>query len=91
MKALIVHYSLTGHTNRLAEAVKQGASQVESAEVMLMRVAEISTAEVKRGGSEDFKKSFEKIPLIVNLNRIFGEKKFYRRSDEYNCWEGIFL
>jgi NAD(P)H dehydrogenase (quinone) len=63
MKVLIVHYSLTGHTNCLAEAVNQGASQVEGAEVMLMRVAEISTGEVKRGGSEDFRRSFEKVPL----------------------------
>jgi NAD(P)H dehydrogenase (quinone) len=63
LKVLIAHYSLIGHTNRLAEAVKQGAGQVEGAEVMLMRVAEISTAEVKRVGSEDFRRSFEKIPI----------------------------
>lgn len=72
MKVSIVHYSLTGHTNRLAEAVKQGASQVEGAEVMLMRVAEILTAEeVKRRNSGNFSKLFEKIP-ICSPNDIAG-------------------
>jgi NAD(P)H dehydrogenase (quinone) len=64
MKVLIAHYSLLGHTNRLAEAVMQGAKEIEGAEVKLMRVPEIlAEEEIKRRGAGDFRKSFEKIPI----------------------------
>ena len=64
MKVLIAHYSLLGHTNRLAEAVMNGAKEIEGAEVKLMRVPEIlSEEERRRRGSGDFSKSFENIPV----------------------------
>jgi NAD(P)H dehydrogenase (quinone) len=64
MKVLIAHYSLLGHTNRLAEAVMHGAKEIEGAEVKLMRVPEIlAEEEIKRRGAGDFRKSFEKIPI----------------------------
>ena len=64
MKVLIAHYSLLGHTNRLAEAVMQGAKEIEGAEVKLMRVPEIlAEEEIKRRGAGDFRKSFENIPI----------------------------
>jgi len=64
MKVLIAHYSLLGHTNRLAEAVMHGAKEIEGAEVKLMRVPEIlSEEERRRRGSGDFSKSFENIPV----------------------------
>ena len=64
MKVLIAHYSLLGHTNRLAEAVMHGAKEIEGAEVKLMRVPEIlSEEERRRRGSGDFSKSFEIIPV----------------------------
>ena len=64
MKVLIAHYSLLGHTSRLAEAVMQGAKEIEGAEVKLMRVPEIlSEEERRRRGSGDFSKSFEIIPV----------------------------
>ena len=64
MKVLIAHYSLLGHTNRLAVAVMQGAKEIEGAEVKLMRVPEIlSDEEINRRGAGDFRKSFENIPI----------------------------
>ena len=44
MNVLIAHYSMLGHTNRLAEAIMQGAKD-EGATVFLMRIPEI-----QRGG-----------------------------------------
>jgi NAD(P)H dehydrogenase (quinone) len=64
MKVLIAHYSLLGHTNRLAEAVMQGVKDVEGAEVKLMRVPEIlSEEETKSRGAGEFIKSFKNIPI----------------------------
>ena len=64
MKVLVAHYSLLGHTNRLAEAVMHGAKEINGAEVKLMRIPEIlSEEERRRRGSGDFSKSFEIIPV----------------------------
>ena len=41
MKIKIVFYSMYGHTYRMAEAVAEGARQVEGAEVELLQVAEL--------------------------------------------------
>ena len=40
MKILIVYYSLYGHTQKLAQAVEEGARMVSGAEVLLRRVEE---------------------------------------------------
>ena len=40
MKILIVYYSMYGHVHRLAEAVAEGAKEVEGAEVEMYRVPE---------------------------------------------------
>jgi NAD(P)H dehydrogenase (quinone) len=66
MKVLIAHYSLLGHTNRLAEAVMQGAKEIEGAEVKLMRVPEIlSEEEIMRRGGVEFSKSFKNLPICI--------------------------
>lgn len=64
MKVLIAHYSLLGHTNRLAQAVMQGAEEVEGAEVKLVRVPEIM-AEEETGSvlSGEFRKYFKNLPI----------------------------
>ena len=38
MKIFIVYYSLYGHVYKMAEAMKEGATQVSGAEVYLYRV-----------------------------------------------------
>jgi NAD(P)H dehydrogenase (quinone) len=64
MQVLIAHYSLLGHTNRLAEAVLQGARQVENSKVMLMRIPEIlAEEEIKHKGLGEFRRSFEELPV----------------------------
>lgn len=45
MKILVVYYSRTGHTQKMAEAVAEGARRVEGAEVTLKKVQEVSVEE----------------------------------------------
>ena len=52
MRILIAHYSLLGHTNCLAEAIMEGAEEIEGAEVKLMRVPEILSEKEKRNSEE---------------------------------------
>jgi NAD(P)H dehydrogenase (quinone) len=64
MQILIAHYSLLGHTNRLAEAVVEGARQVEGSQVMLMRIPDIAGLEgMGHKSLGEFRKSFEKLPV----------------------------
>jgi len=64
MKVLIVHYSMLGHTNTLAEAIAQGAKKVKGADVKLMRVPEIlAEDEIKCRESGEFSKSFKDLPI----------------------------
>jgi NAD(P)H dehydrogenase (quinone) len=46
MKILIVYYSLYGHIHRMAEAVAEGAKEVEGAEAEICRVPETLPQEV---------------------------------------------
>ena len=46
MKVLIPFYSLYGHVYKMAQAVAEGAAQVEGAQVDLRRVPETLPAEV---------------------------------------------
>ena len=67
MLVLVVYYTMNGHTYRLAEAVAEGARQVEGADVALRRVPEtLSEAELKRrGASAEAKKVFDKVPVCT--------------------------
>ena len=47
VKVLVVYYSRTGNTERMAKAVAEGASQVEDCEVVLKRVEEMKVDELK--------------------------------------------
>jgi NAD(P)H dehydrogenase (quinone) len=48
MKLLVVYYSMYGHIHRMAEAVAEGAREVEGAEVGMKRVPETLSEEVLR-------------------------------------------
>jgi NAD(P)H dehydrogenase (quinone) len=64
MKILIVYYSMYGHIHRMAEAVKEGASQVSGANVFLCRVPETLPEEVLgKMGALEAQKSFAHIPV----------------------------
>jgi NAD(P)H dehydrogenase (quinone) len=64
MKALIVHYTLFGHTHFLAEAIEKGAAEVDGAVVEMRRVPEtLSWEEIERKDAGRFQESFQKIPI----------------------------
>ncbi len=46
MKILIIYYSTYGHVHKMAEAVAEGAKQIEGAEVVIRRVPETLPEEV---------------------------------------------
>lgn len=64
MKLLVVFYSMYGHIYRMAEAVADGAREVNGTEVMLRRVPETLSDEVlKKMGALEAHKAFAHIPL----------------------------
>ncbi len=64
MKVLVVFYSLYGHVFKMAEAVADGAAQVEDAEVKIRRVPETLPAEVlEKMGAVEAQKALENVPI----------------------------
>ncbi|WMW23997.1 NAD(P)H:quinone oxidoreductase type IV [Methanolobus sediminis] len=79
MKINVIFYSLYGHNYKMAQAVAEGAREVEGAEVGLFQVQETFTPEVlEKMRATESKKSFEHIPVatVDNLTEadalIFG-------------------
>ena len=66
MKILIVFYSTYGHVFNMAEAVAEGAKQVNGAEVEIRRVPETLPDEVlEKMGAVDAQKSFSHVPVCT--------------------------
>lgn len=66
MKVLVVFYSMYGHIYKMAEAVAEGAREVQGAEVMLRRVPETLNTEVlTKMGAIEPQKSFAHIPVCT--------------------------
>jgi NAD(P)H dehydrogenase (quinone) len=66
MKVLIVYYSLYGHVHRMAEAVAEGAREVDGAEVELRRVPETLPEDVlAKMGALDAQKSMALVPVAT--------------------------
>lgn len=64
MKIKIVFYSMYGHIYRMAEAVAEGARQVEGAEVELLQVPElIPEAVLEKSGAKKAREAFAHIPV----------------------------
>jgi NAD(P)H:quinone oxidoreductase type IV len=60
----IVFYSMYGHTHKMAEAVAEGAREVEDVEVSLYQVPELVPEEVlERGGAKAARAAFAHIPV----------------------------
>ncbi|WP_406656201.1 NAD(P)H:quinone oxidoreductase [Methanolobus sp. ZRKC2] len=79
MKINVIFYSLFGHNYKMAEAVAEGAREVEGAEVGLYQVQETFTPEIlEKMGATESKKMFSHIPVatVDNLEEadaiIFG-------------------
>ena len=66
MKTLIVYYSTYGHVHQMAEAMAEGARQVQGAEVELRRVPETLSDEIlEKMGALEAQKAFENIPVCT--------------------------
>ncbi|GAB4248692.1 NAD(P)H:quinone oxidoreductase [Deferrisoma sp.] len=64
MKIQVIFYSMYGHVYRLAEAVAEGARQVEGAEVTLYQVPELVPDEVlEASGAKAARQAFAHIPV----------------------------
>jgi len=66
MKVLVVYYSMYGHIHRMAEAVAEGAKEVEGAEVEMCLVPETLPEEVlKMMGALEAQKAFAQVPVCT--------------------------
>lgn len=64
MKIKIVFYSMYGHIYRMAEAVAEGAKEVDGAEVELLQVLELVPDEVlEKSGAKKARAAFAHIPV----------------------------
>jgi NAD(P)H dehydrogenase (quinone) len=64
MKIQVVFYSMYGHIHQMAEAVAEGARQVDGAEVSLFQVAElVPEAALTRTGAAAARQAFAHIPV----------------------------
>src|SRR5215467_6935539 len=63
MKVQVIFYSMYGHIYRLAEAVAEGARQVEGAEVALFQVPElVPEAALEKSGAKAARQVFAHVP-----------------------------
>ena len=66
MKILIVYYSMYGHVHRMADAVAEGAKEIEGVEVEMRRVPETLSEEVlKKMGALDAQRALSHIPICT--------------------------
>ena len=66
MKVLVVYYSMHGHVHRLAEAIAEGAKEVEGATVEMRRVPETLPKEVLvKTGALEAQKAFSHVPICT--------------------------
>lgn len=66
MRIQIIFYSMYGHIHKMAEAVAEGAREVEGAEVALYQVAElVPEAALERTGAKAARQVFAHIPEAV--------------------------
>ena len=65
VKVQVVFYSMYGHIYRMAEAVAEGAREVEGAEVALYQVPELMPEEaLERSGAKAARAAFAHVPVI---------------------------
>ncbi|MFT9496539.1 NAD(P)H:quinone oxidoreductase [Anaerosolibacter sp.] len=71
MKILVLFYSTYGHIKLMAEAVVEGAKQVEGADVILRRVPEtLPDAVLEKMGAFEIQKSFANIPVVEHSDLV---------------------
>ena len=63
-KIQVVFYSMYGHIYRMAEAVAEGAREVEGTEVMLLQVPELVPEDVlEKSGAKAARQAFSHVPM----------------------------
>ncbi len=63
-KILIVYYSTYGHINRMAQAIAEGANEVDNVQVSLRQVPELMPDEIlERIGAKAARASFANVPV----------------------------
>ncbi|WP_375436763.1 NAD(P)H:quinone oxidoreductase [uncultured Hymenobacter sp.] len=66
MKTLIIFYSTYGHIYKMAEAIAEGAREVEGNEVVIKRVPETLSQEIlDKTGATGAQKAFEHVPVVT--------------------------
>jgi len=66
MRIAVVFYSMYGHTHRMAEAIAEGAREVQGAEVELRRVPETLPDDVlEKMGALEAQKIFTEVPVCT--------------------------
>lgn len=67
IKILVLFYSFTGHTAKLAEHIAEGAREIDGVEVKVMQVPELIPAEVfkKNPKLKEAKESFAHVPVAT--------------------------
>ena len=64
MKVKVIFYSMYGHIYTMAEAVAEGAREVEGAEVELLQVSELVPDDVlQKSGAKKARQAFAHIPV----------------------------
>src|SRR5437764_8925815 len=66
VKVQVIFYSMYGHVYRLAEAIADGARQVEGAEVALFQVPElVPEAALEKSGAKAARQAFAHVPVAT--------------------------
>jgi NAD(P)H dehydrogenase (quinone) len=66
MKILVVYYSMYGHVNKMAQAIAEGAGEINGAEVVMRRVPETLPEEVlEKMGAVEAQQSMSNIPICT--------------------------
>ena len=64
VKVQVIFYSTYGHVYRLAEAIAEGAREIQGAEVQVLQVAETLSAEIlAKMGATEARKAFAHVPV----------------------------
>jgi len=84
MKIQIIFYSMYGHIYRMAEAVAEGAREVEGAEVALYRVPELVPEDIlEKSGAKQAQEVFAHVPIATPEQLAESDGIFFGTPTRY--------
>jgi len=84
MKIQVIFYSMYGHTYKMAEAVAEGAREVEGAEVALYQVAELVPEDILiKSSAKAARQAFAHIPIAVPDQMIDADAVIFGTPTRY--------